>query len=49
MFVKDLMTSAVVCCTPWDTAQEAADLMKTHGVARSRWFWTDRTRYLRGL
>ena len=30
--VKDLMTSAVVCCTPWDTAQKAASLMKAHGV-----------------
>jgi CBS domain-containing protein len=32
MLVKDLMTSAVVCCTPWDTAQMAATLMKAHGV-----------------
>lgn len=32
MFVKDLMTSAVMCCTPWDTAQKAASLMKAHGV-----------------
>ena len=32
MLVKDLMTSAVVCCTPWDTAQTAASLMKAHGV-----------------
>ncbi|MGB9244384.1 MAG: CBS domain-containing protein [Candidatus Acidiferrales bacterium] len=26
------MSKPVVCCTPWDTAQEAADLMKTHGI-----------------
>ena len=32
MLVKDLMTSAVVCCTPWDTAETAASLMKAHGV-----------------
>ena len=32
MFVKDLMTSAVVCCTPWDTAQKAARLVKAYGV-----------------
>ena len=32
MLVKDLMTSAVVWCTPWDTAQRAATLMKAHGV-----------------
>ena len=32
MLVKDLMTSAVVWCTPWDTAQRAASLMKAHGV-----------------
>jgi hypothetical protein len=24
--VKDLMTSAVVCCTPWDTAQSGGEL-----------------------
>jgi CBS domain-containing protein len=32
MLVKHLMTSAVVWCTPWDTAQTAARLMKAHGV-----------------
>jgi CBS domain-containing protein len=32
MLVKDLMTSTVVWCTPWDTAQRAASLMKAHGV-----------------
>ena len=32
MLPKDLMTSAVVCCTPWDTAQKAASLMKAYGV-----------------
>jgi CBS domain-containing protein len=32
MLVKDLMTSAVVCCTPWDTTQKAASLMKAYGV-----------------
>ena len=32
MFVKDLMTGAVVCCTPWDTVQKAASLMKAYGV-----------------
>ena len=32
MLVKDLMTSSLVCCTPWDTARAAARLMKAHGV-----------------
>lgn len=32
MLAKDLMTSAVICCTPWDTAQKAASLMKAYGV-----------------
>ena len=32
MFVRELMSKPVVCCTPWDTAQKAADLMKTHGI-----------------
>jgi CBS domain-containing protein len=32
MLAKDLMTSAVVCCTPSDTAQKAASLMKAYGV-----------------
>jgi len=32
MLVKDLMTSADVCCTPWDTAQKASSLMKAYGV-----------------
>jgi CBS domain-containing protein len=32
MLVSELMSRQVVCCTPWDTAQTAAILMKTHGV-----------------
>jgi CBS domain-containing protein len=32
MLVKALMTEKVICCTPWFTAQAAADLMKKHGV-----------------
>jgi CBS domain-containing protein len=36
MFVKDLMTRAVVCCTPWDTAQATASLMKAHGLGAIR-------------
>jgi CBS domain-containing protein len=32
MLVSELMSREVVCCTPWDTAQTAANLMKTHGV-----------------
>ena len=32
MLVKDLMTRVVVCCTPWDTAQKAASLMKAYGI-----------------
>jgi len=32
MLVKDLMTSAVVWCTRWDTAKMAASLMKAHGI-----------------
>ena len=32
MLAKDLMTSAVVCCRQWDTAQKAASLMKAYGM-----------------
>lgn len=32
MFVRELMTNEVVCCTPWDTARAAASLMKKYGV-----------------
>ena len=32
MLVKDLMTTKVVSCTPWDTARTAASLMKERGV-----------------
>jgi CBS domain-containing protein len=32
MFVRELMTNNVVCCTPWDTARAAASLMKKHGI-----------------
>ena len=32
MLVKDLMSSPVVCCTPWDTARSAARLMKAHEI-----------------
>lgn len=32
MLVKDLMTSTVIWCTPWGTAETAATLMKVHGV-----------------
>jgi CBS domain-containing protein len=32
MLVSELMSKHVVCCTPWDTAQTAASLMKTYGV-----------------
>jgi hypothetical protein len=28
MFVRELMTSDVVCCTPWDEARGVATLMK---------------------
>lgn len=32
MLVRDVMTKVVVSCTPWDTAQAAARLMKVHEV-----------------
>jgi CBS domain-containing protein len=32
MFVRELLTNEVVCCTPWDTARAVASLMKKHGV-----------------
>ena len=32
MLVRELMTEEVISCTPWDTAQAAASLMKKHGV-----------------
>jgi CBS domain-containing protein len=32
MSVSQSMSRPVICCTPWDTAETAANLMKTHGV-----------------
>ena len=32
MLVKDLMTTTLVSCTPWDTAEKAASLMEAHGI-----------------
>jgi CBS domain-containing protein len=32
MLIKDVMTSPIICCTPWDTVQTAARLMKAHEV-----------------
>ncbi|MFZ0979149.1 MAG: hypothetical protein WAN23_07065 [Candidatus Acidiferrales bacterium] len=32
MLVKDLMTTVLVSCTPWDSAARAASLMKAHGI-----------------
>ena len=32
MYVRDVMAKKVLSCTPSDTAQEAARIMKTHGV-----------------
>ena len=32
MLVTDIMNGPVVTCTPWDTAQTAAGLMKTHAI-----------------
>ena len=32
MLVRDLMTKSVVWCTPWDTAQAAACLIKAHEI-----------------
>ncbi|MGA8145129.1 MAG: CBS domain-containing protein [Candidatus Acidiferrales bacterium] len=32
MLATELMSKPLVCCTPWDTAQTAANLMKAHGV-----------------
>ena len=32
MLVKDLMTTVLVSCTPWDTAQRATSLTKVHGI-----------------
>jgi len=32
MLAKDLMTKPATICRPWDTAQTAATLMKTHSV-----------------
>jgi len=32
VLVKDLMTTVLVSCTPWDTAQRATSLMKVHGI-----------------
>jgi CBS domain-containing protein len=32
MLVRDLMSRQVACCTPWDTAQTAAKVMKSQGI-----------------
>jgi len=32
MLVREVMSKEVICCTPSDTAQAAAKLMKSHGV-----------------
>ena len=32
MLVSEVMSKVMVWCTPWDTAQTAANLMKAHGV-----------------
>ncbi len=32
MLVRKLMTTRVVCCTPWDEVRTAASLMKKHGI-----------------
>ena len=32
MLVKDLMTTVLVSCTPWDSAARAASLMEAHGI-----------------
>jgi CBS domain-containing protein len=32
MLIRNVMSKTVVCCTPWDTARTAADLMTRHGV-----------------
>lgn len=32
MDVRELMSTEVVCCSPWDTARAAASLMKEHGI-----------------
>jgi hypothetical protein len=37
MHVRDLMTEKVIRCTPWVTAQAAANLMKNQRVGATRW------------
>ncbi len=32
MLVHQLMSIQVICCTPWETAEYAANLMKTHQI-----------------
>ena len=39
MLVKELMTKSVVSCTPWDTAQTVANLMKAHDVGAIPVVW----------
>jgi CBS domain-containing protein len=39
MLAKDVMTKSVVACTPWDTAQTAAKLMKAHDVGAIPVVW----------
>ena len=43
------MTEEVVCCTPWDTARAAANLMKVHDVGAIPVVWDKRDPLLEGI
>jgi CBS domain-containing protein len=49
MLVKDLMTKCVVSCSPWDTAQTAANLMKAHDVGAIPVVWDRADPLLEGI
>jgi CBS domain-containing protein len=49
MFVKELMTKEVVCCTPWDAARAAANLMKAHDIGALPVVWDKTDRLPEGI
>lgn len=49
MLAKELMTKAIISCTPWDTARTAANLMKAHDVGAIPVVWDKADPLLEGI
>jgi CBS-domain-containing membrane protein len=49
MLVKEFMTKGVVWCTPWDTAQAVAELMKVHDVGAIPVVWDMKDPLVEGI